>query len=90
MTTVASRKSRWPLAERVEVEFDDACSSGQWRTMADHRRDDGPSRCRSIGYLLERSSRCITLAQSQSRDTQNVADTMSIPRKAVIAIRRLR
>jgi hypothetical protein len=89
-TPVSKRTGRWPLPQRVEVEFEDACASGSWRQMADHRKDDHPSRCRSIGYLLEKTRTYVTVAQSQARETQNVSDTMSIPRGAIVAIRKLR
>jgi hypothetical protein len=83
-------KSRWPLLVRVEVEFVDACTRGTWSTLEEQRRESRPSRCRSIGYLVERTATHVTVAQSISSASQNVADTMSIPRRAVLSIKKLR
>jgi hypothetical protein len=86
----SKEKPTWPLGVRVEVEFFDSCASGRWRTVADHRKDSHPSLCRSVGYLLERTARHVTVAQSISSNSQDVADTMSIPLAAVRSIKRLR
>ena len=84
------KKPRWPLHVRVEVEFVDSCTRGTWSSLEEHRRESSPSLCRSVGYLLERTATHVTVAQSISSHSQSVADTMSIPRACVRAIKRLR
>ena len=80
---------KWPVNVRVEVEWVDSCTRGNWDSLERHRKESRPSRCRSIGYLIESSDRCITVAQSMSTDSQNISDTMSIPRKAITRVRRI-
>jgi hypothetical protein len=70
----------------VEVEWTDSCSQGGWGTTESHLSNH-PSTCRTVGYLLARDKRRITVVQSQSDTTLNVAEGMSIPAFAVKRIR---
>ena len=82
--------TKWPLNTRVEIEFVDACTNGNWNSVDVHRRDSHPSLCRTIGYLVEHTAKYVTVAQSISSNSQNCADTMSVPRAAVKRMRRVK
>lgn len=84
-----TNQPRWPLRAIVEVEWRDSCSNKQWASLEQHRRDSGPSICRSVGYLLSKSATEVIVAQSLSLTTGHIADTMAIPFETVSRMRRL-
>lgn len=76
----------------VEVEWLDSVSEGRW-----HPKDDAIREAtrdvmlhRSVGYLVHETDELILLAGSRGEDGANVADTMQIPRVAVLQVRKLR
>ncbi len=79
----------WPLKKRVEVLWRDSASQGGWNTPEGYRKKRHVGPCKSIGYLLEDSGRMLTLAQSQSGKGGDVSDCITIPREAVVRIRRV-
>lgn len=81
---------KWPLNERVEVEWIDSCTNGVWAPPSYHITESKPTTCRSIGYILVEDTKKIVVAQSMSLNTGNICDTMSIPRVAVLKIKRIK
>jgi hypothetical protein len=75
------------LPIKMEIEWVDSCSSKGWGTRDYHIKDYAESHCRTIGYLVERTKKAISLAQSLSDDTKNLADVMSIP---VVSIKKVK
>jgi hypothetical protein len=80
---------KWPLRARVEVEWRDSASRGGWDSVGNHRQRRQVGPCRSIGYLLTQDKDVVQLAQSMSSMTQDVNDTVTIPRENVIRMKRL-
>ena len=78
-----SQAKKWPIKRCVEIEFTDACTSGGWMALERQRKETGTSLCRSIGFLVDATADHVTVAQSISQTTENVSDTMSIPRAAI-------
>ena len=72
----------------VIIEWEDAYSHGGWHA---HNKDvDHVAQCVAIGVLLYNDESQVTIAQSISNTSGNVADTMSIPRGCVKRIRYLK
>ena len=81
-------KQTWPLQTILEVEWQDSVSNTQWAPVAEHRKMvTGPYR--SIGYLVRCDRAVVQLAQSMGGGTQNIVDSISIPRCAVRRMRRI-
>ena len=77
---------KWPLPKLVEIEWIDSCTSGGWRNHASYV-EEGPTVCRTIGYLLHKSKEKIIVIQTQSASTGHVSDSMAIP---MVAVKRMR
>ena len=79
-------------ARIVEVEWLDAMSEGRWMDTetAISRATREVMLHRSVGYLIHETDDLILLAGSRGETSENVADTMQIPRVAVLAVRDLR
>lgn len=90
MSASIKSAAKWPLGQRVEVEWRDSASRGTWDTLAEHRLRRGVGPCRSLGYLLTLDDDVVQLAQSQSAMTGMVSDTITIPRENVVRMKRLR
>lgn len=73
----------------VEVEWVDSCSHGKW-TSREYYEKETVSVCRSVGYLLVKDRIQIQVLQSQDETSEQVADSISIPRTAVLRVRRLK
>lgn len=80
---------RYPLRNRIEVEWRDSHSHQGWDTTEGHRGNASVGPMRSIGYVLAKDRHIIQLAQSMSAITGHVADTITIPRENVIRMRRI-
>ncbi len=78
-------KNPYPI---VEVEWDDSCASGGWRTV-DAYKDSQTSTCHTAGYQLVKDRKRIIIIQSRSEDTGNVTDAITIPMSAVKNVVRL-
>lgn len=74
---------RWPLGKLVEVEWIDSCHNQGWGSIENHKRESGPATCRTVGYLVESTSKRVVLAQSQSSYSGHAGDIMTIPRSCV-------
>ena len=75
-----------PKLRKAEVEWIDSVSSGRWGTREEYIEKAAVPLCWSVGYVLVNDKERIVLLQSCS-DNGDVADSISIPKKAV---RRLR
>jgi hypothetical protein len=77
---------------RVEVEWLDSMSEGRWVDMETAvRTATREAMChRSVGYLIHETDDLVLLAGSRSEGGENVADTMQIPRVAVLAVHDLK
>ena len=77
----------------VEVRWRDATAYNGWMTGGEARRA-GAAQCLSIGYLVRRSKRRLTLVQTQSVGSMTFEDRINglfvIPRAWVSRVRRLR
>lgn len=76
----------------VEVEWVDSMSEGRWKPVADVIREatDEAMLHRSVGYLVHECEGSIVLAGSRGESGDMVADTMQIPRVAVLRTKVLR
>jgi hypothetical protein len=76
--------------KRVEVEWWDSASADLgWRPQAEYRKEVGPLQCRTVGYLLNRTPKHVTVVQNWDRNDK-VSDSMSIPRSCITKLRVLR
>lgn len=77
--------------KRVEVEWLDAVSEGRWhgRDAAIREATRDSMLHRSVGYLVHEDIEMVLLAGSRSESGDSIADTMQIPRVAVIDMREL-
>lgn len=73
----------------VEIEWVDSCSVGGWH-RPEHFTEASIANCRTVGYILERTSRHIVVVQNYGDDTRNVGEGMAIPAKAIKRVRRLK
>ena len=72
----------------VEVKWRDACSRGGWRDVS-HTHHDRPLCVTSVGYLLHKDKRRVTLALSLAAN-DDVGDTLTVPRSWILRVRTLR
>lgn len=70
--------------KRVEVTWVDSATVEGWKS-----RDEttAPVRCRSIGYVVERTATKIVLAQSQT--SEQLCGLFAIPAGAITKVRKL-
>jgi hypothetical protein len=78
---------KYPL---VEIEWTDSCSSNGWGTPERHMSKYTISRCRSVGYLIERNAKHVIVSQSLSDDTGNAAEVLAVPASCIKRLRRLK
>lgn len=83
-------KQKWPLTKRVEVEWRDSMSQGGWDKPESYHRRRTVGPCRSIGYLVRDDKGMLTLAQSLSAAAGDINDCITIPREAVVRLKRIR
>ena len=69
----------------LRVKWEDSCSNAAWASQEWHEKNASPSACESIGYLVTRNKKQISLAQSIS-STGNITDVISIPRQCATSI----
>ena len=76
----------------VEVEWLDSVSEGRWQPREDVGREATREAMlhRSVGYLVSDTEDFVLLAGSRKEDGSWVADTMQIPKVAVLATHDLR
>jgi hypothetical protein len=72
----------------VEVTWHDASSTGSWRDVA-VAAEAKTLEVRTIGYLLHRDARRLTLVQSLA-ENEDVTGTMTIPAPWITRVRPLR
>lgn len=83
------KEERFPLRTRIEVEWVDSSSRGQWDSVEGYKIKTARAlRIRSIGYLLRSDRSEIVLIQSMGVNA-DVADSVTIPRGCVKTVRRL-
>lgn len=77
---------------RVEIEWLDSISEGRWndREQIERQANRANMLHRSVGYLLMDNDDFVLLAGSRGETNENYADTMQIPKVAVLAIHDLR
>ena len=87
-----SDNTKWPMKKILEVFWVDSCSRGRWDSLTNYQKEV-PALCRTVGYLVKQTRTYITLALSQGDMTamsNNVLDSISIPRGCVTRIRQLK
>lgn len=72
----------------VEVEWVDSASTGGWG-HPDAFIKSGLARCRTVGYVLERTKDHIVVVQNVGDDTGRVGESMAIPASCIRSVRRL-
>lgn len=70
-------RQQFPLHKVVEVHWNDACSKQGWRDISDYV-SHGTIPIVSVGYLLKKTSKVITLVMNQA-DNHDVDLAMAIP-----------
>ena len=73
----------------VEVEWNDANSRSSWSGLDVYLAHD-VAKCRTVGYLLKKSKKSITLVMSQSEEDCDCNAAMSIPMPWVTKFRVVR
>ena len=73
----------------VEVTWHDCTTHEEWRDRGD-AETLRPVRCTTVGYLVKRSNRWVTLAGHNMPEDEQVGSVHTIPMKWVTTIRRLR
>ena len=72
---------------RVEVTWFDAKSDNSWQSF-DEAREQTPSECKSLGWLVKTGKKVVTLAGSIN-DMGHLSDTVTIPKSWVTKIVRV-
>ena len=75
---------------KMEIEWIDSFSSKGWGPKSEHIKGFDHAKCRTVGYLIERTKKSISLAQSLSDITRNISDVMTIPTVAITKIKVLK
>lgn len=75
----------------VEVEWLDSVVSVGWRQRGERLQETEAANMRhaSAGYLLRSSKTDVVITHSRGVSLDNVAETIQIPRRAVVSIRKL-
>lgn len=77
----------------VLVRWLDAHTVGGWMKSDEYRRlarKASDLETTSVGYLLERTRRALTLVQSISPNNDTMADSITIPIGCVLSVKRMR
>ena len=72
----------------VLIEWEDSYSYGGW-----HARDSGldiVAACVSMGLLIDGNDNQVTIAQSMSKTSGNIGDTITIPKGCIKRMRTLK
>ena len=77
---------KFPLCR---VTWVDSASTRGWNTLEEIRKDHRPVECETVGYLVVRSRRMLSLVQSVS-EFGRAAETISIPASCVRKVRKLK
>lgn len=80
--------AQYPLKEIWQVEWEDACSSGGWRSRDSYCKE-GLLPTKTIGFFLKKSRKSVTLLQNQARNGI-LSDSMSIPRSQILKVYKYR
>lgn len=86
-------KDQYPA---VEVEWDDSASSHGWRSPEEVLTETGTTACRSVGYLVRKTTRLVTIVQSRHDLLREpgikdfMGEALTIPRSVVRRIRVLK
>lgn len=76
------------LIPKVEITWDDACTSGKWRSLKDYQSID-LMECKAIGYLTKKTKKLVQVVQ-QISDEGLCSDSVTLPASCVKKIRRLK
>ena len=72
----------------IEIKWRDACSHYGWRSIDNHRANK-LSVCQTVGYLLKKDSKSITLAQSID-DSGSTTESIVIPKAGIVKMKTLK
>lgn len=75
----------------VYVRWRDSSSTDAWQSSAAafERCNTTNLECESVGFLMEASRDRVTMCMSRGLDLELIGDTLTIPREAVVQIKRL-
>ena len=74
----------------VEVLWDDACSASGWREAAELKNNVALSPCRTVGYILHKTSKFLSIVQSMGETNGYAADATTIPVSCIRKVRKLK
>ena len=74
---VINMPKQFPLHKVVEVHWNDACSMSGWRDISQYRTHK-PSSVVSVGYLLKKTKKVVTLVMTQGEE-DDCNGAMAIP-----------
>lgn len=78
---------RWKRKpEVVYVEWEDSCTTYGWRP----REGNATSMIRSVGIVVERNPKTLTLSTSENDECSRYVDQIAIPMSAVRTLRKVR
>ncbi len=83
------RKEHGKKLPIVEIEWLDSQSQGRWGSRAGYEKTCDVAECTTIGYLLSKDSRKVTVVQTRHPLQDDVLDAISIPTAAIKRIRRI-
>ncbi len=66
----------------VRIEWEDSCSDDAWQSR-EKALTHSPSKCRTVGFLLKKDKKEVTVAGNLSDTTTQVGMLMSIPRSCI-------
>lgn len=81
----------YKVDEILEIEWDDAATTQNWHSpdCKGLKKNDGLSRCNTVGYFLRETKRSIQVSKCHADDADR-SDTQSIPIHSIRKVRRLR
>ena len=74
--------------ELVLVEWLDSRRGEGWARL-EEVRDESPTRCRSVGWIIRKSPSALTIAGHLGENPEQCCGDMTIPKRSITKIRKL-
>ena len=75
----------------IKIEWIDSCSSNtEWTLLSDICEDIQPIKITTIGFLIQETDDCITVAQNYGIDPEQACNFMTIPKGCIKKIEELK
>ena len=71
----------------VKIEWIDSCSSNtEWMLLSDIDEDIQPIRITTVGFLMQETGECVTVAQNYGVEPEQACNFMTIPKGCILKI----